>query len=67
MNLPKIKGRKLSKEEYTFYLGRELAYQDNVRVSPKHKERAIELVRQGAYDEYLKQFKKVKEPTKEAE
>lgn len=65
MQVPKIEGRKLSKEEYTFYLGRELAYKYNAKLQPKHKEQAIELVKNGAYEEYLKQFKKAEKKTEE--
>jgi hypothetical protein len=65
MQVPKIEGRKLSKEEYTIYLAKELSYKYKVRLNPKHKEQAIELVKNGAYEDYLKQFKKAEKKTEE--
>ena len=65
MIVPRIEGKKLSKEVYTIYLAKELSYLHKVRLTPKHKEQAIELVKNGAYEEYLKQFKKAEKKTEE--
>jgi hypothetical protein len=58
MEVPKIEGRKLSKEEYTIYLAKELSYKYKVRLNPKHREQALEMVKNGAFENYLKQYKK---------
>lgn len=62
-----FEGAKLSKSVFTKKLAKRLAMRAKVRVNKNHENRAIEFVEGGAYDEYLKQYKKpIKESNKES-
>ena len=62
-----FEGAKLDKKTFTEKLSKRLAMKARVSTTQKHIDRAEQLVKDGAYDDYLKQYEKPKKAFKEVE
>lgn len=60
-----FKGSKLTKKEYTIRVAKRLAKRANVRANKKHFDRAEQMVKDGAYDDYVKTLKKPKKASED--